>query len=179
MNLNQWLLENKDLVTLYSQITIPIVLFIFGWLNEKNKTDRESQRIKKYEEELRRKEDKDFIQTYIDKNIKSFLPSERKNFTVENYTDTFRDIGHILSNLILVIQLTQYKYLSSYIRCLNSFNSKACNEEDFDKKQRYYIDIHLMVLNITRYMVINEIEYKKTWESDSRLFESFIDQIIT
>ena len=162
---------------LWGTISIPIILAFWARCSEKNKTNRESKRIKKYEEELRRKEDKDFIQTYIDKNIKSFLPSERKNFTVENYTDTFCDIGHILSNLILVIELTQYKYLSSYIRCLNSFNIKAFNEEDFDKKQRYYIDIHLMVLNITRYMVIYEIEYKKTWESDIRLFESFIDPI--
>ena len=162
--------------TIIGSLSIPIVLFVFGLLNKKNKADRELARIKKYEEELRRKEDKDFIQTYIDKNIKSFLPSERKNFTVENYTDTFCDIGHILSNLILVIELTQYKYLSSYIRCLNSFNIKAFNEEDFDKKQRYYIDIHLMVLNITRYMVIKEIEYEKTWKSDIRLFENFINK---
>ena len=146
-------------------VAIPIILAFWARYSEKNKR-----------EELRRKEDKDFIQTYIDKNIKSFFPSERKNFTVENYTDTFCDIGHILSNLILVIELTQYKYVSSYIQCLNSFNSKACNEEDIDKKRQYYISIHLMVLNITRYMVINEIEYEKTWKSDIRLFENFINK---
>ena len=152
-------------VTIIGSLSIPIILAFWAGCSEKNKR-----------EELRRKEDKDFIQTYIDKNIKSFFPSERKNFTVENYTDTFRDIGHILSNLKLVIELTQYKYVSSYIQCLNSFNSKACNEEDIDKKRQYYISIHLMVLNITRYMVINEIEYEKTWKSDIRLFENLINK---
>ena len=107
VDFNQWLLNNKELITLYSQIAIPLVLAFFGWSNNCKK-----------EKEQKIKEDLHEIEKFLDVFI---FPIIKETYT-EKGLEFNKNRGLQLNMFITVLEGTMpYNMFEPVIKII-------CNE---------------------------------------------------
>ena len=126
----QWNTESWEFVFLAMQgigsILVPVMIFWWANRDQKRRDERELERIKRDKKELKRKEDKEYIQAYIEKHLEHLIvndPSkikeeeEKYKTDIKNYLITS---CNTLTRLIHTINISSYSYMVEYLNLLKN-----------------------------------------------------------
>ena len=149
--MHSWLLENKELISIYTSIlatmftfAIPIILLIWTKKSDKKKESREQARIERDKQEQTRKEEQNYLIRYIEKylfstyddyynfdkpdDLDKLTPAERLKGLenhVQNLTYILDYKSKKLSTINLIIENLSYNYLRDYFSLFNYIVSQS------------------------------------------------------
>ena len=160
MNLNQWLLENKDLVTLYSQITIPIILAILGYIYQKEMQDRQliTQWYKNSTKIINKQESE-----YIQKFHQNFDENTSYNYA-EDFNNNIRLIYDLLNNELLLFQIqsrSRRKLIKEVCEILKNIRVEKVDSNLTESEAVELLNIARDMGNIYRIVLWNNTEAVK------------------
>ena len=149
--MHSWLLENKELISIYTSIlatmftfAIPIILLIWTKKSDKKKESREQARIERDKQEQTRKEEQKFLISYIEKYLFSTyddyfnfekvddldkLSYEERLKGLENHVQNLKYIletkSKKLSTINLILGNLSYNYLYEYFNLFTHIVSQS------------------------------------------------------
>ena len=152
----------SDGTTFASRLSVPVVLAI--WSHNKSISDKI---------ELKRKEDKEYIQTYIEKYLEPLTP-HKYEFEEENLKKILGQFSIWFLYLRANIEYLSYSYMDEYFYLLHIFtkNIKESNHLSMEELEFFYGKLSAHILMISPLLLLDEKKYK---EEIPQTMDVFID----
>ena len=190
--MNEWLITNKELISIYSSvfqtigaIAVPIALACWGVNSEKHKTAREQARIERDKAEQRRKEDKEYISTYIKENLIPFTEDKYK-FKAKDGTKEYEEeikgiVANCSTNLIYLqfaIQHLSYLYMDEYFSILDRFIDEILKRDISEKElKEFFRTFSIVIRAIPIFLHMGMPRYQKEIIDMMNLFVKYKGKI--
>ncbi len=159
--MHSWLLENKELISIYTSIlatmftiAIPIILYKWSKKSEKKKESREEARIERDKQEQTRKEEQNYLISYIEKYLFSthddyYNIDKPDNLDKLSYEERLKGLENHVQNLKCILE-TKFKKLTTISLIIENFSYNYLYE--------YF--------NLFTHIVSQSLDYKwKNWNS--------------
>ena len=164
--MNNWLLEHKELIsvyvsilgtvfTIFGAIAIPVALWFLSNRDQKRK-----------EEQLQRKEEKDFLLNYVREELIPLRITPDKPQLLNNKEEIRKQLLLLSSKLAdfnSIMRYSSFSYMCEYLNFLNSFIWKIIRNEKLSLKDLYeaFCGFSTSITFMQQLVLMKQDDYKK------------------